>query len=91
MIYLQTTGAQTVQAVPFIGALPGEELLNRYLIAVTDLLVRDLPCVDGVYDRRRAVYLRTFSDGNSITSGYHRPTSAKQIRANTYGRSGPSR
>jgi hypothetical protein len=39
-----------VEAVAFIIALPGEKLLERYLIPATDLLARDLASVDGVYN-----------------------------------------
>jgi hypothetical protein len=46
---------QTEHAVAFIGALPGEKLIEGYLIAATDLLTRDRACVDGVYDRSLAV------------------------------------
>jgi hypothetical protein len=55
IIYLQTSGAQTVQTVAFIVTLPGEKLLDRYLIAATDFLARDLAYVDGVYDGSLAV------------------------------------
>jgi hypothetical protein len=39
-----------VEAVAFIVALPGEKLLERYLIVATNLLARDLACIDGAYD-----------------------------------------
>jgi hypothetical protein len=39
-----------VLAVAFIVALPGEKLFERYLIAATDLLARDLAYIDGGYD-----------------------------------------
>jgi hypothetical protein len=39
-----------VEAVAFIVALPGEKLLERYLIAATNLLARDLAYIDGAYD-----------------------------------------
>jgi hypothetical protein len=54
IIYLQTGRAQTGQAVAFIVALPREKFIERYLIAATDLLARDLAYVDGVYHRSLA-------------------------------------